>query len=595
MLNEKKAKNIAQNIVYALDQIWRSKNGKMIVLMKVITIIFNALSPIVMVIIPGMIINELTNEQRMPTLVFYVGILVVTPMLIALFNWLIKFVFTRYIDAFVTSTEIQFYKHLTRVDYQTFENPDTVGLAWRSLFAFSGLHDVLNTVTNIISAILSIVAITVVIAMLNVPIIALILGIIIINTFINSFANKKVHSYRHEENLARIKQHRYNNHLWVKDYAKEIRLFNLVDFLTDLYGHSAITYNKLQFKLSMIRERPNLFRTATSMFQSTIVYAFLIYSVISNGLGIGYVAIFISATSQFSSTFENIAKAFLSFQQKSYGLREAHEFLNTPLTQYDSGDLTPVFNKNSEIRFENVSFKYPGSENYALKNVNITMHGDERVCVVGHNGSGKSTFVKLLSRLYSPTEGAIYLNGKNIVEYKYTEYQQLFSAVFQETKLFDIVTLGQNISLSPDFDRIRMDEVCEMCGLTEFVLKLPKGYDTFMDKHIDPKGIEPSGGETQRIMMARAVYHNAPMYILDEPTAAMDPLIEYEIYTQFSNMINDSAAVLITHRLSAVKLVDKVAVFEEGKLIEYGTHDELFANRGAYHEMYEKQAHFYIK
>lgn len=587
-------KNTWEYLKFTLGLIWQSKNGKKIILMKIITIIFNAISPIVFVLIPGMIINELLEQQRIPTLALYVGILAIVPVLNALISLTIKMIFTRHIDAFKLSSESRFYSHLLRMDYETYEKPDIQGLASRALFAFGELHDVLDAISSFASAVLSIVAISVVIATLNLAIILLIVCIIIANSLVTSSVNKKVFAKRRDEDKLQIKNNRYRSHYNNPQFAKEARLYNISDFVKNLFVSNRIEWDKFKFKRSITNDLPGVFRTITGMLQSGIIYAYLIHSVISNGMAVGYVAIFLAATGQFSSIFGNIAQTLLGFQKKSFAIRDAQEFLAMPLRQYDSGDLAPIFDKNSEIRFENVSFKYPGSENYALKNINIAFRGDEKICVVGHNGSGKSTFVKLLSRLYMPTEGTIYLNGKNIMEYKYTEYQRLFAAVFQEPSLF-AVSLGQNISLNYDFDKARMDEVCKKCGLTELVKKLPKGYDTMTEKSFDYEGIVPSGGETQRIMMARAIYHGAPMYILDEPTAAMDPLIEYEIYTQFSDMINDSAAVLITHRLSAVKLVDKVAVFERGKLVEYGTHDELFAKNGAYHEMYEKQAHFYIK
>ena len=189
-------------------------------------------------------------------------------------------------------------------------------------------------------------------------------------------------------------------------------------------------------------------------------------------------------------------------------------------------------------------------------------------------------------------KGEILLNGTNINEYDYTEYQRLFAPVFQDYVRY-YFSLGTNIVLASQFDKDKLDKICQECGLTDLVNKLPKGYDTQVDKFIDEEGFEPSGGEDQRIAIARACYKGGEIYLLDEPTAAIDPMAEYEIYTQFNNMTKNKCAILITHRLSTVQLADKVAVFDNGSVVEYGTHKELYEKGGMYTEMFDKQAQFY--
>jgi ATP-binding cassette subfamily B protein/ATP-binding cassette subfamily C protein len=273
-------------------------------------------------------------------------------------------------------------------------------------------------------------------------------------------------------------------------------------------------------------------------------------------------------------------------------IHELMEFMNTPIKQYETGTKEPVFDDDSTIEFRNVSFKYPGSDAYALKNMSIKMRANEKLCIVGANGSGKTTFIKLLTRLYFPTEGEILLNGININEYDYEKYQRLFSPVFQDYSLYTL-PLRDNIALSNEQDEERIIELCKKCGLSYLLEKLPNGINTSVYKNFDGEGFEPSGGEGQRIAIARALYHCSSICLLDEPTAALDPVSEYDIYTQFNSMITNKCAVLITHRLSAVQLADKVAVFEKGQLVEYGTHTELHAKGGIYTEMFDKQAQFY--
>ncbi|MCD8380796.1 MAG: ABC transporter ATP-binding protein/permease [Lachnospiraceae bacterium] len=233
------------------------------------------------------------------------------------------------------------------------------------------------------------------------------------------------------------------------------------------------------------------------------------------------------------------------------------------------------------------------ADSYAIRHLNLTLPANQRLCIVGNNGSGKSTFLKLLTRLYFPTEGEILLNGVNINEYDYEKYQGLFAPVFQDYSLYQL-SLRENITFSDKNDND--DEIlrlCRECGLLDLIERLPHGLDTSVYKFFDEEGFEPSGGEGQKIAIARALYHNSDVYLLDEPTAALDPVAEYEIYTQFHHLIHNKTAVLITHRLSAVQLADRVAVFQDGRVMEYGTHAQLYAKGGIYTEMFDKQAGFY--
>lgn len=332
----------------------------------------------------------------------------------------------------------------------------------------------------------------------------------------------------------------------------------------------------------------------TNLIQGTIFHGYVVYRVLRHGLGVGDMTVYISAMQQFASALGRVVNSYMNLSRSSLDIAELKTFMDIPLSYQKSGSEEPILDKNSVIEFRSVSFKYPGSEIYALRNVNITIHANERLCIVGENGSGKSTFIKLLTRLYTPSDGEILLNGKNVNEYDFSKYQSLFSPVFQDFEHYHF-TLGENIILAHEHDQSRLDEVCSKSGLSGLIAKLPNGYDTQVYKALDEKGFEPSGGEAQRIAIARAIYHNAPIVLLDEPTAALDPMAEYEIYTQFNDMITDKTAVLITHRLSAVQLADKVAVFDKGCVIEYGTHDELYAGGALYRDMFDKQAHFYRK
>jgi len=254
--------------------------------------------------------------------------------------------------------------------------------------------------------------------------------------------------------------------------------------------------------------------------------------------------------------------------------------------------------KNGEplvLEFRKVSFRYPKSENFVLKEVSLTLREGDSLSIVGVNGAGKTTFIKLLCRLYDPTEGVILLNGIDIRKYRYDDYLALFSVVFQDFKLLS-QPLGKNGAASEDYDRARAEDCLRRAGFGERLDQLPQGLDTWLYRDFDENGVEISGGEAQKIALARALYKDAPFIILDEPTAALDPIAEAEIYSRFDEIVGDKTAIYISHRLSSCRFCDKIAVFDQGEIVQVGTHEELLADpKGKYYELWNAQAQYYAK
>lgn len=248
---------------------------------------------------------------------------------------------------------------------------------------------------------------------------------------------------------------------------------------------------------------------------------------------------------------------------------------------------------NIEIEFKNVSFKYPGAENYSLKNVNLTIHNGERLAVVGKNGSGKTTFIKLMCRFYDVTDGEILINGTNIKEYTEESIMKLYSVVFQDFKIFS-TTLAQNVSAGKDYDSKKLFDVLERSNIKDRVLKMPDKEKTYLYKDLEKTGVEISGGEAQKIALARALYKDAPVVILDEPTAALDPLAEYEVYSRFNSFVQNKTAIYISHRLSSCAFCTDIAVFDKGELAETGSHEELLNKNGVYSKLWNSQAKYYL-
>ncbi len=478
------------------------------------------------------------------------------------------------------------------MDYEYLENPDIQNLKGHAADALDSAFNVVDQLSGLLSAILGFAAISSLIVMLNPLVILMILLVIFLNSLITKRLSKKTH-------LTDLEIENNGRREWGASYmldnlyfAKETRIFNLVEMLLNLYLNVKDISNQLVYKNQKDRNNAGMLQALINVVKDVVIYGYLIVLVLTNSLAIGTMSIYLNAANQFSSNLTNVVNSYLNLTRSSLRIRELIKFMNLPLKQYESGTLTPKFDRNSVIEFKNVSFKYPGSERYAIRNLNVIIRGDEKLCIVGENGAGKSTFIKLLTRLYFPSEGEILLNGININEYDYEKWQRLFAPVFQDFVKY-YMSFGENIVLNNIYDTSKLDDICKDCGLDELVNKLPKRYETSLDKWIDEDGFEPSGGEMQRIAIARACYHGGDIYLLDEPTAALDPRAEYDVYAQFNDMITDKCAVLITHRLSAVQLADKVAVFDSGNIVEYGTHCELLSNNGIYAEMFNKQAEFY--
>ncbi|MCC8111649.1 MAG: ABC transporter ATP-binding protein/permease [Ruminococcus sp.] len=273
------------------------------------------------------------------------------------------------------------------------------------------------------------------------------------------------------------------------------------------------------------------------------------------------------------------------------------QYVHIPETLRDNKKL-PVPMTNSEnyvITFQHVSFRYPGQKVDALKDVNVSIHAGTKLSVVGENGAGKTTFVKLLCRLYDPTEGEILFNGVNIRDIDYDQYMAIFSAVFQDYKLFsfsirDNIALNQGKSISNH----RIMQLLQKVGLSEKIDKLPQGIDTIVYKEFDKKGFELSGGKAQKLAIARAIARDSKIVILDEPLAALDPKAEHEIFEQFADLVGQKTAIYISHRLSSSKACDSILVFQNGRIIESGTHDDLIQLGGKYAELFALQANLYL-
>lgn len=344
----------------------------------------------------------------------------------------------------------------------------------------------------------------------------------------------------------------------------------------------------LTFKLSVPEEILNWIST---LFHYLLVCYYCALGAFSVGSVIkytGYLGRFMDDISTFFDTL------FRSFEENEQFLKLYLEYFDIPNDMYQGSlAVEKRSDKKYDIEFRDVSFQYAGSEDYALKHINLSFNVGERIAVVGMNGSGKTTFIKLMCRLYDPTEGEIYMNDFDIRKYDYRQYLNLFSVVFQDYSLLAL-PLGNNVSSAETWDAKKAERCLREVGFGERYESMEKGLETSIYKNFDDEGVNVSGGEAQKIALARALYKDAPFIILDEPTAALDPIAEAEIYAKFDAIVGDKTAIYISHRLSSCRFCDKIAVFDKGEIVQLGSHEELLADKsGKYYELWTAQAQYY--
>ena len=335
---------------------------------------------------------------------------------------------------------------------------------------------------------------------------------------------------------------------------------------------------------------------ALSALLSGVVYLFVCLKSLGGAFGIGSVTQYVSAVTTFSGNAALLLSTVSSMRVNAAFLKTIYAFLDIPNSMYQ-GSLTTEkrTDRKYDVEFKDVSFRYPGADIWALRHVNMKFKVGQRLAIVGENGSGKTTFIKLLCRLYDPQEGQILLNGIDIRKYRYDDYMGIFSVVFQDFRLL-CQPLGANVAGSMEYDRDRAKKALIDAGFADRLAAMEKGLDTMLYKNLSEDGVELSGGEAQKIAIARALYKDAPFIILDEPTAALDPIAEAEIYAKFDEIAGDKTSVFISHRLSSCKFCDEIAVFDKGAVIQQGSHAALLADSGGkYYALWNAQAQYYTE
>lgn len=418
-------------------------------------------------------------------------------------------------------------------------------------------------------------------------------------TAVSYFASKRINEwgYLHRsEELELTKKIEYANKTATsREFAKDIRMFGLRGWLEDLWGSTMRLYSAFCAKRERKYIWANIIDIVLTFLRNGIAYAFLIGITVKNGLPASQFLLYFAALSGFAQWVVEILDKLSVMHKQSLDISTIREFLDWDEPFDLNGGERIAFepNKQYEIRLDDVSFRYPKADKDTLSHINLTVHPGEKLAIVGLNGAGKTTLVKLVCGFLDPTEGRILLNGEDIRKFNRNDYYALFSAVFQEFSVLD-VTVKENVAQCVDgIDETRVWQCIDKAGLTEKIKSLPKGIETHLGRRVFKDGVEFSGGQTQRLMLARALYKNAPILVLDEPTAALDPIAENDIYQKYNDMTHGRTSFFISHRLASTRFCDRIIFVDGGKIAEEGTHDELLKNGGGYAYLFEVQSKYY--
>ena len=600
------------------------KHYPQMVLSRIINVVWNALTPYVGIWLSALVIDELAGSRNTGRLRFLVLLTLVSAAVIALMSallnkwkavqnsgewWKVKHLFfEKLLDMDYVSRDEGKTAELLSIIYQ-----NQGGVGW-------GLHKVIKGYEELCSSVFTLVGgITLTVSLfvshvpesagaytiLNNPLfIVLMIAVMLVITYIAPVLSNKADSYwalsANFINQANRLCGFFGMLGYHREIATDVRMYRQdriceksnQDNRANTFGSKGLMAKYGRGPMGLY----NAASSAVSVIFTGVVYAFVCLKAWAGAFGLGAVSQYVASITKVSGGMSSLISALGGMRNNAAFLVPVFEFFDIPNNMYQGSlSVEKRRDRKYEVEFRNVSFKYPGSENYVLRNVSIRFEIGRRLAVVGMNGSGKTTFIKLLCRLYDPTEGEILLNGIDIRKYNYAEYMMIFSVVFQDFQLFAL-KLGENVACNTAYERERVLESLKKTGFTERLSEMQDGVETYLYKDYDSNGVNISGGEAQKIAIARALYKDAPFIILDEPTAALDPIAEAEIYSKFNDIAGDKTAIYISHRLSSCKFCDMIVVFHDGAIIQQGTHDSLVADEnGKYYELWHAQAQYYTE
>lgn len=552
------------------------------------------------VILPMFLVNELTGEKQMERLVLFASLIVVNNVGMTLLDNILN----RFCSVLQTKSSNEMTKLMSEkvmnLEYSYLENPKYLDLKERAIFAINNQGAISQMTTMIFQTLSQALTMTGLLAILAtlgpVLIVALIVGTLLM-LWIYSGVSKLQMNVMQEIIPINRRYGYYMSLSMEKDAQKDIRLYNMSDMITrrilQFSNDTCDMFEKMQIKTGKALGQMGAVSEGIAAFS----YAYVGFRTLSDFFGpklsLGALTMYVSATINISNMVLSLGESVIGMLQFLGFLDPYMEFMSLAEETKQIGGATFTGDVES-IEFKNITFTYPNAEQPVLKNISFSIRKGEKISIVGLNGAGKSTLVKLICRMYKADSGEILVNGKNIYEYDYLSYMNTISAVFQDYRLFNF-TIAENISCqAQNADKERIENLVDEVGLREKIAELPQGIFSRFGKDYDQEGIELSGGQGQKIAIARALYKKASMVILDEPASALDPIAEAEIYEKFNGLVEDKTAIYISHRMSSSVFCDKILIIDGGTVADYDTHENLMKKtESLYYKLFQSQAENY--
>ncbi len=585
--------NFWQNSAYMINFAW--KNCKSVIFLCIVCALLYVATNLTELFITPIILTKIENSvplsELLITILGFAGILLVlnslTPYVIqnAVFG---RIKVRRVLGMHVTH-------QIATTSFPNTEDPDILKKQDKALNPDGALRDIWDTLTELLQHSIGLIIYLFLMSTLE----PLIICVILVTTITGYFINKRIYEWgfiHREEEAALSSKMDYICHAAENiKLGKDVRIFGMEKWLQDIYNSTIRLLKAFLARREKAYLRANIIDLVMTILRNGVAYFYLINLVLHENLSASTFLLYFTAVSSFTAQITGIFSLLSTMHQQSMYISIVREYLEIPEPfNFNTGkplDIRP--DMPYEFQFKNVSFRYPGADKDTIHNLNLTIRPGENLAIVGLNGAGKTTIIKLLCGFYDPTEGEVLLNNINIKEFNRREYYKLFSAVFQNYSLLE-ATIAENISQSvSDFDEEKLLECIDKADLTDTIRNLTAGINAHIGRHIYDDGIDLSGGQTQRLLLARALYKNAPIIVLDEPTAALDPIAENNIYLKYNEMTAGKTSVFISHRLASTRFCDRIIFLSDGIISEEGTHETLLAQKGQYAELFQVQSKYY--
>ncbi len=590
--------SVVDNILFVFNYLFDKAKYRYLVLI-VITICLNVLTELSLLLFPVFVIKLYIFDVQMLKLCFYVSLFLVIVHLIKIINRRLESNFENYIDMRRLEKCVDYYEFMMYTDYVNLDSSQKREEFSAGLDSFyddyhKGFSHIIFDARNVVKGVLALIVYSLFIARINFAIVL----ILVIFSCLSLYANAQHKQWLKQniKNWTRIDMElkELGRQATSLNYAKDIRLYAIKSWLSDKYSYLLNERNSWQKREMKSQFKVKLFQRLSILIKSLGIYCAL-YLQLLKGLS---VTEFLTVTSLVIGVDYMINQVF----DHIIFLQNNNVLINLTRQVIDSEDFKQreqeiSFNDScevQEIKFDNVSFSYGDGLPKVIDNLSFELKKGQKLALVGKNGEGKSTIVKLMCGLYRPTEGEIYINKRPIGHYSKQELISMFAVVFQDTQLLAF-SIAENIAckLPAEIDDNKINEVLKSLDLYDKVMSFKDGVQSIMTTEFEEDGIVLSGGEEQKLMLARMLYKDSPVFILDEPTSALDPLAEAQLYEYYSAFLKDKSSLFISHRLSSTQFCDNIILLKSGKIIEQGTHQELLSLKGQYYTMFQRQAAYY--